>query len=673
VRHKLSGGIAVGTDVTTVPRPGGVTVHRKLIIAGTLLVLLAFTAGLCSAPASSAASHHKALRYRVIGHMKNYDVVRGHHRTLRVMHHRRYVAIQGAWRYRVVKRHHRFVILRRLTSVSSVAAAGSASLPGVPESVGRRSWASSTAAGYTATAGNDGRTTTRWTAASRSFPQWWVVDLGAPTTLCGVKIDWYGAKRVYRYRIETSLDGQTFTSVADRSANQVRGGTIDTLAVPARYVRVQVLGASPSSAPASAYEITVNAGASPAPAPTPDPSPTPTATPTPTPTVVPTGGTLNLNPPNGYVFNGGGTYTTSGTLHLGNNCTIIGVKFTNSGRQVVIHGDGNTVRDCTFGPNSWTALMIEVGSHNVINANTFKGTPGSGSSIQVTGGGFNQITNNTITGGVTAIAFTWSRDLSGGGPASVIQGNQVTGNVYSGYTEEGISFDCHGNSADDCPAFEYDTIASVSGQAVTLSNLPFPNYVGYDIAFVDGGLRSRTRTITGQSGHVFTVAGSLTGAAPGDHVVICAPFQNNYVAYNTGTDAVSNSDPFSAIILYGLGFGNVIEHNTVVTGKITVDCIDYTAVATGSATGTHGRCAMGYNTVQYNDVQDVHGSIRLIYYALGGSSAPLVSEGNNVVGNTTPTVSADRQYAYISGNSGTESLSSVTKAVAPFVYDNGGL
>ena len=225
-----------------------------------------------------------------------------------------------------------------------------------------------------------------------------------------------------------------------------------------------------------------------------------------------------------------------------------------------------------------------------------------------------------------------------------------------------------GGRRSDCGALEYDTIAGVSGQTITLSNLAFPKYVGYDIVFIDGNLRGHTRTITAESGHTFTVSGSLAGAAAGDHVTIGACYKANYIAYNTGTSA-AGSDPFSAILLYGLCFGNVVEHNVCVVGKIKVESLDYTAIATGSATGTHGRAPCGYNTIQDNTVQASTGRVDLQYYALGGSYTPFTSQGDNVIDNITPLVSGNYQDAYISDNSGTQSLSNATTAGSQFVYD----
>ena len=126
-----------------------------------------------------------------------------------------------------------------------------------------------------------------WAASSASYPQWWMVDLGAVTPVSGIRADWYNAaKRAYRYRVEASRDGVNFATVADRSKNLNTGATTDALNVAARYVRVQVLGVSGKTGWASANEITVFTGVDPVDIPTPEPTPsaTPTAAPSATPT-----------------------------------------------------------------------------------------------------------------------------------------------------------------------------------------------------------------------------------------------------------------------------------------------------------------------------------------------------------------------------------------------------
>ena len=384
----------------------------------------------------------------------------------------------------------------------------------------------------------------------------------------------------------------------------------------------------------------------------PAPTPAPTQAPTPSPTSIPLStGPLNLNPPDGYVYNGGGVTSVSGTLSLGSNCTIVGVNFTSGG--VRIRGNGNTIRGCTFGPNSWAALLIYVGSYNVIDGNTFNGKSGSGSCIQVLGGGHNQITNNVTHGGVTAIAFLYSRSVNGGGAASIIDGNVVSGNTCDGFSEEGITFDSLGNEPVDTGALDYDAIQSVSGSTVTLSSHAWPNYAGYYVIFMDGALQGRLDAITSVSGNSFTLANVPSGALAGNHVEIAAPFMNNEVAHNTVTGW--------CIKLYGLCFNNNVHDNTV-NGAIEDESVDSLGAANISVTKQPGRAPNGYNTIQNNKVS---GAITLEYYNIPDVvsspwSTPFQSMGNNVIGNTCASVQADDQYCYITGNSGGTKLSNVT-------------
>ena len=324
------------------------------------------------------------------------------------------------------------------------------------------------------------------------------------------------------------------------------------------------------------------------------------------------------------------------------------------------------VKNCTFarGTREYRGfrVMILRGHDCIIDHNRFSGTPGSGGNIQVIGGKRNHITNNTIRGGTTSILFMWNQG-NGGGEASVIEDNVVTGNLYSGASEEGISFDVMGNSPWN-GLFEYDALTAVEGQTVVLSERAFPTYIGYDVVFVDGGLAGRTRTITAQSGNRFTLAGSVAGAAPGDHVTVAAVYKHNYVAYNTGSAA------YTALLLYGNCFGNTLEHNTV-TGdnKIRVSSVNHLTPAAGSATlagTTSARAPSGFNTIRDNSAgQRIH----LDYQGWNGREPIYSSWGDNVMGNLTPVVDAWYQHAYFSGNSGKESFSYVTRASAPFAYD----
>ena len=383
-------------------------------------------------------------------------------------------------------------------------------------------------------------------------------------------------------------------------------------------------------------------------------------------------------------FAGASYYGTGATLQLqgpiagASRTTFEGLQFQCYGATVALTIGSKTaavtnmtVKNCTFAAGSgqftWSRIIVFRGSKCVIDRNTFTGTKGSGGNIQVLGGADNQITNNTITGGTTSILFMWSRSSNGGAADSIIQHNTVAGNTYSGFSEEGISFDIKANSANDCGALEYDTIKAVSGQTLTLSSVAFPAYTGFEIVFVDGKLAGKTRTITAQANPNFTVTGSLAGAAAGDHVVIGAVYKHNTVSGNTG----SASGSYPAILLYGLCFGNTVRDNTLVTGKISVRSLDNTPVATGNATRVAGRAPCGFNTIQNNTMQDTAtGKVTLEYVAFSGSTyAPYVTQGNNVLGNTVALISGANQNAYLTGNSGTTNFSNVTLAGALFAFD----
>ena len=234
--------------------------YRKLaVVSASLLVLLA--ALLCSASVASAAKN-KALRYRVVKHARTYDVVKGHGKKLVVRDHARYVKVHGVRRYEVVKHAHAKSSSCVRVSDAAVAAAGNTPIStghvSSPRACPRRRAARSRAtARPPATTGRPPRAGPR---ARSSYPQWWMVDLGSAHDRHRRQDGLVQRRQArYRYRIETSLDGVTFTTAADRSKNQTKGVTTDAMSVPARYVRVQVLGASVSGAWASANEVTVYA------------------------------------------------------------------------------------------------------------------------------------------------------------------------------------------------------------------------------------------------------------------------------------------------------------------------------------------------------------------------------------------------------------------------------
>jgi autotransporter-associated beta strand protein len=88
---------------------------------------------------------------------------------------------------------------------------------------------------------------TRWTANTNTYPQWWQVDLGSAQQVNKAVIEWFGdGGRSYKYRIEGSTNGSTFTTLLDRTGNTLPDTSVDSFSGAARYVRITVTGCSVS-------------------------------------------------------------------------------------------------------------------------------------------------------------------------------------------------------------------------------------------------------------------------------------------------------------------------------------------------------------------------------------------------------------------------------------------
>ena len=91
----------------------------------------------------------------------------------------------------------------------------------------------------------DGNPQTRWCASSGASPQWLQVDLGEPRILTGANIVWEQSGTLYKYRLEGSVDGENWRTLADH-AEKGHGGRHElTFEAPAtQFVRVTFLGSS---------------------------------------------------------------------------------------------------------------------------------------------------------------------------------------------------------------------------------------------------------------------------------------------------------------------------------------------------------------------------------------------------------------------------------------------
>ncbi len=133
--------------------------------------------------------------------------------------------------------------------------------------------------------GNDGDISTRWCAADGNPDHWWKVDLGGPYDLTGSQVLWEFPGKVYRYRIEVSMDQTQWLTVVDRTnSNSKSQSQSNHFSATGRYVRLWVTSLEPDVW-ASFYEFQVF-GAPASVTPTPIPSLTPVLAAAPTATTV---------------------------------------------------------------------------------------------------------------------------------------------------------------------------------------------------------------------------------------------------------------------------------------------------------------------------------------------------------------------------------------------------
>jgi beta-galactosidase len=104
--------------------------------------------------------------------------------------------------------------------------------------------ASSEAAGHLARYGNDGDDTTSWQPQDSDANPWWQVDLERDITMSGASID-FPVADIYKYKVETSMDGTNWTMAVDRTQNN-RKESLSALKFPkgttGHSVRVTFVG-----------------------------------------------------------------------------------------------------------------------------------------------------------------------------------------------------------------------------------------------------------------------------------------------------------------------------------------------------------------------------------------------------------------------------------------------
>ncbi len=83
----------------------------------------------------------------------------------------------------------------------------------------------------------DGSSETRWCASGPEKPQWWQVDLGAPTSFSSLRVTFEGESSAYGYEILTSDDASAWAPLLSRKRGDKAPASADK-PVTCRYVRV---------------------------------------------------------------------------------------------------------------------------------------------------------------------------------------------------------------------------------------------------------------------------------------------------------------------------------------------------------------------------------------------------------------------------------------------------
>lgn len=88
--------------------------------------------------------------------------------------------------------------------------------------------------------GNDGNGNTMWIAANGNPGNWWMVDLGEAYNITGGSIS-FENESLWKYHIQSSLDGQDWAVLVNRSENSLTAPVQDfSCEVAARYVKITV-------------------------------------------------------------------------------------------------------------------------------------------------------------------------------------------------------------------------------------------------------------------------------------------------------------------------------------------------------------------------------------------------------------------------------------------------
>lgn len=104
---------------------------------------------------------------------------------------------------------------------------------------------------------NDGHYRTSWYRKENAWPFTWEADLGKVSHLTQLQISWLiwnGSEPYYNYKLEASVDGESWTEVLDKTEGYTDYGfTVDNISGYGRYVRLTVVNAKPRNSETNTY------------------------------------------------------------------------------------------------------------------------------------------------------------------------------------------------------------------------------------------------------------------------------------------------------------------------------------------------------------------------------------------------------------------------------------
>ncbi len=296
-------------------------------------------------------------------------------------------------------------------------------------------------------------------------------------------------------------------------------------------------------------------------------------------------------------------------------------------------------------------------------------------------GSRNKINSNSIDGGFTGPILIHKRDWNVDGKVDIpssgayaidpdgnMENNEIAYNHIVRRCEEGITSD-PGHEPEAIPTVERDTVASISGNKLTLSHSGWAaagnRYSGFYMISVDDedGSFGRHAMIRSQDNATFTFADNVStlfpGLDPGDYIIISLVLRHNWIHHNTYAGSGYVGFATDAILFEGVTLENLIENNSMDAIayspglSVTTRSLHSLNQSSGSITQTYGNTLSAFNIIRGNSC---YGLIEMVYdksaVHSGRTPWPFINRNNAYYNNTLSYgLTLNNCHVYVSNNS----------------------